>query len=102
MAGCTIKLTHMSNVQGGASMGCDEVKTKMRLTGADERRFVVYGCGEYEVWEGSCNGETNGCDNRSMASGCDGSCRVRRTSKGELTESGEIPEWVLKNEDPPV
>jgi putative lipase involved disintegration of autophagic bodies len=101
LMGCTFKLSQMAHDQGKSSIGCDDTKYKMRPMDAEKRRVVVYGCGEFEVYEGNCNGEENGCDHGGMTTGCDGSCRVRRTTKGQLTEEGEIPEWALKGEDPP-
>jgi hypothetical protein len=96
---CTVNLTRNARNQGRASMGCDDAQFKMRATGAEDRRIVVYGCGSYEVYEGNCNAELNGCERMSMSDDCDGSCRVRRTGHGELTENGEIPEGVIKGEE---
>lgn len=99
LGACTMNLANNARDQGRASMSCEDAQYKMRVIDAERRRFVVYGCGSYEVYEGSCNGEKNGCDSRGMAPDCDGSCRVRRQGHGELTEAGEIPEGVLKGEE---
>ena len=101
LAGCTFKLAGMAHDQGKASMGCDDTKYKMRTISAEKRRVIVHGCGEFEVYEGDCNAEQNGCDHAGFTNGCDGSCRIRRTTKGTLNEEGEVPEWAVKGEDPP-
>ena len=99
--GCSFKLASMAHDQGKASFGCEDAKYKIRTISAEERRIVVFGCEKFEVYEGSCNGENNGCDHGSFSDGCDGSCRVKRTATGALNEDGSVPEWALKGEMPP-
>jgi hypothetical protein len=98
---CSFKLGSMAHDQGKSTSGCEDSKYKMRMTSVEERRYVVYGCGEFQVFEGSCNGEKNGCERTALSAGCDGSCRVRRTHTGPLNEDGSIPEWALKGDLPP-
>lgn len=100
--GCTFKLASMARDDGRSSMDCPDAKWKARFKSAEVRSYIVYGCGKWELYEGDCNGENNGCDHTMNSPDCDGSCRTRIVDRGELEADGSIPEHVLhpnKNKD---
>ena len=94
-SGCTFKLASMARDDGRGRMQCPKAQWKLRFKSADERSYIVYGCGQWALYEGSCNGETNGCDNFAAKDTCDASCRVKLIETGELGPDGEIPPEVL-------
>ena len=93
--GCTFKLAAMSRDDGRLSMNCPDAQWKLRFKSAEMRSYIVFGCGKWELYEGSCNGEQNGCDHSMRSQDCDGGCKTHVVDRGELNADDEIPEEIL-------
>ena len=93
--GCTLKLATMSKDEGRSGMKCKDAQWKLRFKSVNERSYIVFGCGKWQLYEGSCDGEANGCDSTLNSDNCDGSCKTELVDQGELEADGSIPEDVL-------
>jgi hypothetical protein len=83
--GCAIKLSLMAKQDASDALDCEEVSTRTKPVRPPYKEMRVSGCGEYRVYEGTCDGERNGCDRVGLDDpSCDGSCKLELTDSGTL------------------